>query len=123
MLLIIANPPLKADGGTGYLLWRFPIVDGKDLNRKQTIENVLKKSTAPMSLRQLHMVLKGVSIHTIQKGVKNLLSEGRIDIIGNTKGARYVYKCRFGREQMLEHDSSYRIRTSHQREGKRRVSA
>ncbi len=94
---------------------RFAIVDGKGLNRKQTIENVLKKSAAPMSLKQLQMVLKDVSIHTIQKEVKNLLSEGRIDKIGNTKGARYVYKRRLGRGQTLEHYSS-RIRTSHRKD-------
>ena len=102
---------------------RFAIVDGKGLNRKQTIENILKKSTAPMSLRQLHMVLRDVSIYTIQKEVKNLMSEGKIDKIGNTKGARYIYKRRFGQEQTPEHDSSSQIRTSHQREGQRRISA
>ena len=73
---------------------RFAIVDGKGINRKQTVENVLKKSTAPMSLRQIHMVLDNVSIYTIQKEVKKLLSEGKIEKIGNTKGARYIYRHR-----------------------------
>lgn len=71
---------------------RFAIVDGKGVGRKQTIENILKRSAAPMSVKQMHMILDNISIYTIQKEVKMLLAEGRIEKIGNTKGARYVYK-------------------------------
>ena len=45
-----------------------------------------------MSLKQIHMVLRDVSIYTIQKVVKKLMSEGKIEKIGNTKGTRYIYK-------------------------------
>lgn len=71
---------------------RFAIVDGEGIGRKQTVENVLMKSSAPMSLKQIHMALRDVSIYTIQKAVKKLMSEGKIEKIGNTKGARYIYK-------------------------------
>lgn len=73
---------------------RFAIVDGEGVGRKQTVENVLMKSSAPMSLKQIHMALRDVSIYTIQKAVKKLMSEGKIEKIGNTKGARYIYKRR-----------------------------
>ena len=71
---------------------RFAIVDGEGVGRKQTVENVLMRSSAPMSLKQIHMVLRDVSIYTIQKVVKKLMSEGKIEKIGNTKGTRYIYK-------------------------------
>ena len=71
---------------------RFAIVEGKGVSRKQTVENVLKNSAAPMSLRQIHIVLNDISIYTIQKEMKKLLSEGKVEKIGNTKGARYIFK-------------------------------
>ena len=71
---------------------RFALVDGKGMNRTQTVESILSKSVAPMSIGQIRKVLPDVSVYTIQKVLKNLLSEGKIEKIGNTKGARYVYR-------------------------------
>ena len=71
---------------------RFALVDGKGVKRKQTVESVLSGSVAPMSIGQIRKVLPDMSVYTIQKVLKTLLSEGKIEKIGNTKGARYVYR-------------------------------
>ncbi len=71
---------------------RFAIVDGKKLNRVQTVENILRGSVVPMSKAQIKAVLKDVSIYTIEKSLKNLLADGVIEKIGDTKGARYKIK-------------------------------
>ena len=68
---------------------RFAIVDGKKLNRVQTVENILRGSAVPMSKAQIKAVLKDVSIYTIEKSLKNLLADGVIEKVGDTKGARY----------------------------------
>lgn len=75
---------------------RFAIVDGKKIGRTQTVENVLMGSVAPMSVRQIQAVLPNVSLYTIQKSVKELLAEGRIEKVGVTRGARYRYVRRRG---------------------------
>ena len=71
---------------------RFGIVDGRRMKKSDSIENVIKNSLAPVSKRQICMILKDVSPHTVEKTLKNLLSEGRIERIGETKSARYIYK-------------------------------
>lgn len=71
---------------------RFAIVDGKKLDRDRTVENVLRGSIVPMSKSQIKAVLKDVSIYTIEKSLKNLLAEGVIEKIGNTKSVRYRIK-------------------------------
>lgn len=45
-----------------------------------------------MSLKQTHVALGDISIYTIQKAVKKPMSEGRIEKVDDTKGARYVYR-------------------------------
>ncbi len=76
---------------------RFSLVDGKGLNRVQNVEMILERSVAPISIGQISKILTGVSVYTIQKALKTLLDEGKIEKIGNTKGARYRYKRRSGR--------------------------
>lgn len=71
---------------------RFALVDGKGLTRSQTVESILSKSLAPMSIGQIRRVLPDVSVYTIQKVLKKLIAEEKIERVGNTKGARYVYK-------------------------------
>ena len=71
---------------------RFMIIDGKGLNRTQSVEEILKKSIAPMSKRQICVALGGVSPNTIEKSLKQLMKEGRIERIGETKAARYVIR-------------------------------
>ena len=71
---------------------RFGIVDGRRMKKSDSVENVIKNSLAPVSKRQICMILKDVSPHTVEKTLKNLLSEGRIERIGETKSARYIYK-------------------------------
>ena len=71
---------------------RFALVDGKGINRKQTVESILSKSVAPMSVGQIRKILPDVSIYTIRKALQSLLEDGSIEKIGNTKGARYIYK-------------------------------
>lgn len=70
---------------------RFGIVDGRRMKKSDSIENVIKNSLAPISKRQICMMLKDVSPHTVEKTLKDLLSEGKIERIGETKSARYVY--------------------------------
>ena len=62
------------------------------MKKSDSVENVIKNSLAPISKRQICMMLKDVSPHTVEKTLKNLLSEGKIERIGETKSARYVYK-------------------------------
>ena len=76
---------------------RFSLVDGKGLTRVQNVEMILERSAAPISIGQISKILTGVSVYTIQKALKTLLDEGKIEKIGNTKGARYRYKRRSGR--------------------------
>lgn len=71
---------------------RFAIVDGKGVDRNTTVEMVLERSVAPMSIGQIRKILPDVSVNTIQKSLKKLLAEGRIERIGNTKSARYIIK-------------------------------
>ena len=71
---------------------RFALVDGKGVKRKQTVESILSGSVAPMSIGQIRKVLPDMSVYTIQKVLKTLLSDGKIEKIGNTKGARYIYR-------------------------------
>jgi len=71
---------------------RFVLVDGKGIGRTETVEGILSKAIAPMSLAQIRAVLPDVSIYTIQKVVKRLMAEGKVERVGNTKAARYVYK-------------------------------
>jgi len=70
---------------------RFAIVNGKKIGRAQTVENILMESIAPMSINQIKAVLPDVSLNTIQKSIKSLLAEGKIEKVGVTKGARYRY--------------------------------
>ena len=70
---------------------RFAIVDGRKIGRTETVENVIRGSVAPISIRQIQAVLPDVSLYTIQKSVKTLLSEGKIEKVGITKGSRYRY--------------------------------
>ena len=71
---------------------RFGIVDGRRLKKSESVENVIKNSLAPISKRQICLILKDVSPYTIEKTLKTLISEGIIERIGETKGARYIYK-------------------------------
>ena len=71
---------------------RFALVDGKKVGRTQTVESVLERSIAPMSIAQIRKVLPDISVYTIQKSLKKLLEQGRIEKIGETKGTRYVYR-------------------------------
>ena len=45
-----------------------------------------------MSVGQIRKVLPDVSVYTVRKVLQSLLEEGRIEKIGNTKGARYIYR-------------------------------
>jgi len=71
---------------------RFALVDGKRIGRVETVERILAKSIVPMSIGQIKAVIPDVSVNTIQKALKKLMSEEKIERIGNTKGARYTYK-------------------------------
>ena len=71
---------------------RFGIVEGRRIGKSESVENAIKNSLAPISKRQLCMILKDVSPYTVEKSLKRLLSEGKIERIGETKGARYVHK-------------------------------
>lgn len=71
---------------------RFVLVDTKGIGRIQTVEGVLSRSLTPMSMRQIRMVLPDVSVYTLEKAIKTLLAQGKIEKIGNTKGARYIVK-------------------------------
>ena len=71
---------------------RFALVDGKGIGRVQTVEGILSKSLTPMSMRQIRMVLPDISVYTLEKAIKKLLAQGKIEKIGNTKGARYIIK-------------------------------
>ncbi len=73
---------------------RFALVDGKGIGRKQTVKSILSKSVAPMSVGQIRKVLPDISIYTIRKALQSLLEDGSIKKIGNTKGARYIYRRR-----------------------------
>ena len=73
---------------------RFSIVDGRKLDRKQTVEDVIRKSIVPVSKAQIKAVLKDVSVYTIEKSLKQLLADGTIERIGETKAARYRIKRR-----------------------------
>ena len=56
------------------------------------MENILKGSIVPMSKAQIKAVLRDVSTYTIEKSLKNLMAQGVIEKIGDTKGARYRMK-------------------------------
>ena len=71
---------------------RFALVDGERVGRTQTVENVLSRSVAPMSKRQICLILPDISPYTIEKSLKALLSQGKIERIGETKSARYRMK-------------------------------
>ena len=71
---------------------RFVLVDGRGIGRTETVEGILSKAIAPMSSAQIRAVIPDVSIYTIQKAVKRLMAEGKVERVGNTKAARYVYK-------------------------------
>ena len=71
---------------------RVALVDGKHIGWVQTVENVIMNNIAPISKGQICMALPGVSMYTIEKCIKTLLAQGKIERIGNTKGARYRIK-------------------------------
>lgn len=71
---------------------RFALVDGRRIGRVQTVENVIMRSVAPVSKGQICMALPDVSTYTIEKCIKTLLAQGKIEKVGNTKGARYRVK-------------------------------
>ncbi len=71
---------------------RFVLVDGKRIGRTETVEGILAKAIVPMSMAQIRAVIPDVSVYTIQKAVKRLMAEGKVERVGNTKSARYRYK-------------------------------
>jgi len=71
---------------------RFAMVGSKSMNKSERIERILEESLAPMSKRQIAKALPDVSIHTIDAVVKRLVSEGRVEKIGDYKVARYRMK-------------------------------
>jgi transposase len=68
------------------------MVGSKSMNKSERIERILEESLAPMSKRQIAKALPDVSIHTIDAVVKRLVSEGRVEKIGDYKVARYRMK-------------------------------
>jgi len=71
---------------------RFALVNGKKLGKADRIENIILDSLTPMSKRQICMILPDVSIYTVEKVIKTLMSEGKIEKIGSNRSARYVRK-------------------------------
>ena len=71
---------------------RFAVVDGKKLNKTERIEDILSKSVAPMSKKQIRMLLPDISEGTVDAAIKSMVKSGKAEKVGTFRDARYRMK-------------------------------
>lgn len=70
----------------------FAVADGKKLNKTERVENILSKSIAPMSKKQIRMLLPDISEGTVDAAIKSLVKSGKAEKVGTFRDARYRMK-------------------------------
>lgn len=68
---------------------RFAMAAGKKLNKSQRIEDLLSKNVAPMSKRQIMMLLPDISKGTVDAAIRGLVKAGKAEKVGTFRNARY----------------------------------
>lgn len=71
---------------------RFAVVNSKRITKKGRIEATIMNSLVPMTKRSICMILPDVSPSTVEAVLANLLKEGKIEKIGNTRDTMYRHK-------------------------------
>jgi len=69
---------------------RFTIVGNKKFTKKNRIEAIVMNSIIPISKKDILTLLPDVSETTVEAEISRLKSEGRIEMVGQKKGARYL---------------------------------
>ena len=69
---------------------RFTIVGSKKFTKKNRVEAIVMNSIIPISKREILTQLPDVSETTVEAELSRLKSEGKIEMIGQNKSARYL---------------------------------
>lgn len=71
---------------------RFSIIQGKNVSKHSQIEALILGKLFPISKSEICKELPNISVTTIEKVIKMLLNEGKIEKIGTFKDAKYIRK-------------------------------
>lgn len=70
---------------------RYEIIKDKKLSKSERIEETIKTTLGKITKEEIHNIWPDISYNTIELELSNLVKEGKIEKIGTTNGASYIW--------------------------------